>query len=331
MAPDAPEPSGGVPPPGCAPAAPVRPSLRARLLQPILRRFMKARLRRLTAGGAVAPELVARSRARIEGLVRLGGKRSRGIEIQQRVLGGVDTEVLVPHAPHTDVHLLYLHGGAFAMGTPRTHRSLTRRLALAAHARAVVPAYRLAPEHPYPDGLEDVRAVYHGLLAAGVEPARIVVAGESAGGNLVLALVHALRAAAAPLPGALVCLSPWADLAGTGATLIAHAESDSMVPVEAMPVAVRMYAGNHDLRTPTISPLYGDFHGFPPLCVHVSSSEVLYDDARRVVSAAQAAGVDAQLRVWNGLPHAFPAFVDLLPEARMAVAEIAAFIARVLQ
>jgi acetyl esterase/lipase len=175
----------------------------------------------------------------------------------------------------------------------------------------------------------DIVTVYRGLLGAGAGAQRIVVAGESAGGNLALALVHALIAQGEPVPAGVACLSPWADLACTGESLVAHGDLDMMVPVEAMPLAVRMYAADHDLRAPTISPLYGDFHGFPPLCVHVSSTEVLYDDARRVVEAARAAGVAAQLRVWPDLPHAFPAFVDLLPEARAAVAEIASFVARV--
>lgn len=310
-------------------SAAARPSLMARLLAPILRRFMKQRLLRLTAGGSVDPAIVRSSRARLERLTRLGGKRSGGVQLEQQVIAGVPVEVLMPPTPRAGLHLLYIHGGAFAMGSPRTHRGLTRRLAIAARACVVVPDYRLAPEHPYPEGLMDVLAVYRGLLARGVAPAHIVIAGESAGGNLALALGHALKERGEPEPAGIACTSPWADLACTGASLAAHRELDMMVPVDAMPVAARMYAGDHDLRTPTISPLYGDFHGFPALLIHVSSTEVLYDDARRVVNAAHAAGVPAELRVWPHLPHAFPAFADILPEARAAVAEIADFVARV--
>jgi acetyl esterase/lipase len=306
-----------------------RPSLWARILAPLLRLFMKQPLRRLTAGGSVEPGVVQRRRARLEALVRLAGQRSSGVDLEHHALAGVPVEVLTPPDPRAGVHLLYVHGGAFALGSPRTHRGLTRRLAIAAHARVIVPAYRLAPEHPYPAALTDLLGVYRALLAEGVLASRIVVAGESAGGNLVLALAQSLLAENEPQPAGLVLLSPWADLACTGESLVANRDLEMMVPVDAMPVAARMYAGDHDLCTPAISPLYGEFRGLAPMLVHASSTEVLHDDARRVVEAARAAGVDAELRVWPQLPHAFPAFADILPEARAAVAEIAAFVDRV--
>jgi acetyl esterase/lipase len=299
------------------------------MLAPFLRRFMKERLQRLTAAGSVELNVVHRQRARLERLVRLAGERSGGVELVQEEIDGVEVEVLTPRAPHADRQIIYVHGGAFAMGSPRTHRGLTRRLAIAARCRVVVPAYRLAPEHPYPAALTDVRSVYRALLARGANAPRTVLAGESAGGNLVLALAQALLVDGEPLPAGLVLLSPWADLACTGESLVANREIDVMVPVDAMPVAARMYAGDHDLRTPGISPLYGEFRGLPPLLVHASSAEVLCDDARRIVAAASAAGVSAELRIWPHLPHAFPTFADFLPEARAAVTEVAAFVDRV--
>jgi acetyl esterase/lipase len=308
---------------------PGRPSWVARLLAPILRKFMKERLRRLASGDSVDVAVVERSRRRLERIARLGGTRERGVRFERRTIGGVPVEVVTPAASRPGVCVLYVHGGAFALGSPRTHRSITRHIALATRARAIVPEYRLAPEHPYPAALTDLLAVYRALPDEGVDPKRVVCAGESAGGNLVVALGHAHNSEGATLPAGLVCLSPWADPACTGESLAKHRELDTMVPVEAMPLAARMYAGAHDLRTPTISPLYGDFRGLPPLLVHVSSSEVLYDDGLRVVRAAQEAGVDAELRVWPLVPHAFPAFVDILPEARAAVAEIARFVERV--
>jgi monoterpene epsilon-lactone hydrolase len=290
---------------------------------------MKERLRRLTAGGSVEPSVVQSQRARLDRLVRLAGERSRGVKVEQEKVAGLEVEVLTPPERRAGLHILYVHGGAFAMGSPRTHRGLTRRLAIAAHARVIVPAYRLAPEHPYPAALTDLRSIYRALLAQGAAASRIVIAGESAGGNLVLALAQALLADGDPLPAGLVLLSPWADLACTGESLVANRDVEMMVPVDAMPVAARMYAGEHDLRTPAISPLYGEFRGLPPLLVHASSTEVLRDDARRVVDAARAAGVSAELRLWPHLPHAFPAFADILPEARAAVGEVAAFVDRV--
>src|SRR5262245_46398978 len=158
-----------------SPAAPTppapddaRPSLWARILAPVLRLFMKNQLRRLTAGGSVEPGVVQRRRARLDALVRLAGQRAGGVDLEQRELAGVPVEVLTPPAPRAGVHLLYVHGGAFALGSPRTHRGLTRRLAIAARARVMVPAYRLAPEHPHPAALEDVLAVYRAMLTQGV-------------------------------------------------------------------------------------------------------------------------------------------------------------------
>jgi acetyl esterase/lipase len=319
-----------------SPAAPTppapddaRPSLWARILAPILRRFMKERLRRLTAGGSVEASIVQSQRARLDRLVRLAGERSRGVQLGHEHMAGVEVEVLTPPQRRAGLHILYVHGGAFAMGSPRTHRGLTRRLAIAARARVIVPAYRLAPEHPYPAALTDLLGVYREMLAQGVVASRLVVAGESAGGNLVLALAQSLLAEGEPQPAGLVLLSPWADLACTGESLVANRDLEMMVPVDAMPVAARMYAGDHDLCTPAISPLYGEFRGLAPMLVHASSTEVLHDDARRVVDAARTAGVEAELRVWPQLPHAFPAFADILPEARAAVAEIAAFVDRI--
>jgi acetyl esterase/lipase len=290
---------------------------------------MRDRLQRLTAGGSVETRVVQQQRARLDRLVRLAGERSGGVKLGHEAMGGVEVEILTPPAPRPGLHLLYVHGGAFAMGSPRTHRGLTRRLAIAAHARVIVPAYRLAPENPYPAAHSDLLAVYRALLARDVEASRIVVAGESAGGNLVLALAQALIASGDEPPAGLVLLSPWLDLACTGESLVSNRDLEVMVPVEAMPVAARMYAGDHDLRTPAISPLYGEFRGLPPMLVHASSTEVLCDDARRVVDAARAAGVSAELRVWPQLPHAFPTFADILPEARAAVTEIARFVDRV--
>jgi acetyl esterase/lipase len=290
---------------------------------------MRERLQRLTASGSVEATVIQRQRARLDWLVRLAGERSRGVKLEHESMGGVEVEMLTPPAPRAGLHLLYVHGGAFAMGSPRTHRGLTRRLAIAARARVIVPAYRLAPEHPYPAAHGDLLAVYRALLARGVEASRIVVAGESAGGNLVLALAQALLGSGEPQAAGIVLLSPWLDLACTGESLVANRDLEVMVPVDAMPVAARMYAGAHDLRAPAISPLYGEFRGLPPMFVHASSTEVLCDDARRVVDAARAAGVSAELRVWPQLPHAFPAFADILPEARAAVIEIAGFVDRV--
>lgn len=301
------------------------PSLPGRLFDPLLRMFVKARLAAIAAHGRVTDDLVAGSRRRLERFALLGGPATAGVDIARAAFGGVPADVIVPPAA-ADRHILYLHGGAFVVGSPRTHRAIARALALACAARVVVPAYRLAPEHPYPAALDDALASWRALVAGGVEPARIVVAGDSSGGNLALALVQALRAAGEANPAGVVAFSPWTDLGCTGPSIAANRDRDAMIPVAAMPLAARLYAGDADVSTPGLSPLFGDFHDFPPLLVHVGSHEVLYDDARRVVEAAGAAGAAATLHEWRDMPHAFPVFVAVLPEARAAVEVTARFI-----
>jgi acetyl esterase/lipase len=301
------------------------PSLEARFLDPLLRVFVKARLAAIAARGRVTDGDVAASRRRLERLALLGGPATAGVAVARTTLGGVATEVVTPPAA-ANRHILYLHGGGFMLGSPATHRGLVRALALACAARVVVPAYRLAPEHPYPAALDDALAVWRALVAGGIAPARIAVAGDSAGGNLALALVQALRAAGEANPAGVVAFSPWTDLGCTGPSIAANRDRDAMIPVAAMPLAARLYAGDADVGAPGLSPLFGDFHGFPPLLVHVGSHEVLYDDARRLVEAAGAAGAAATLHAWRDMPHAFPVFVAVLPEARAAVEVTARFI-----
>jgi epsilon-lactone hydrolase len=319
-----PGPSGRADPP-CLIAHDAPPSVPARVLDPLLRLFVKARLGWIAQRGRVTDADVAGSRRRLERLARLGGTGTTGVAVERTAFGGVAAEVVTPPAPG-DRYILYLHGGGFVLGSPRTHRGLARALALACAARVVVPDHRLAPEHPHPAALDDALASWRALVAAGTPPARVVVAGDSAGGNLALALVHALRSAGEATPAGVVAFSPWTDLGCTAASIVANRDRDAMIPVAAMRVAVRLYAGSADVRQPALSPLHGDLRGFPPLLMHAGSHEVLYDDARRLVEDARAAGVAATLHVWRDMPHAFPVFVAVLPEARAAVDVTARFV-----
>lgn len=222
--------------------------------------------------------------------------------------------------------VLYLHGGAYLFCSPRTHRSITCLLALHGLARVVVPDYRLAPEHPAPAALDDALAAYRGLLADGVVPATIVVAGDSAGGGLALALLLALRNAGDPLPAAGVLFSPWTDLAVTGGTIDSLAAADVLFDGRGVRAAARLYLAGMSDTDWRASPLYGDFTGLPPLLIQASDSEVLLDDARRVVDKARAAGVEVEFRQWAGVPHAWQIFARFLPEARVALRQAGDFI-----
>ena len=221
--------------------------------------------------------------------------------------------------------VLYLHGGGFCMHLPATYAALAAELSRVTGMRVLLPQYRLAPEHPFPAGLDDCIAAYTWLLAQGTDPARICVAGDSAGGNLTLALLQSIRDRALPVPACAVLLSPVTDLSGSSRSWARNERSDWLFTLHAKPLLCGAYAGDEALVHPRISPLLGDWRGLPPLQFHVSSSEMLLDDSVRAVERAQAAGVNAQLRVWRDLPHAFPV-ARWMPEARRSLQEIGAFI-----
>jgi epsilon-lactone hydrolase len=224
--------------------------------------------------------------------------------------------------------ILYLHGGGYYFCSPETHRSITLALATGAEARVFVPAYRLAPEHRFPAAIEDAVAAYRDLLASGTAPARIVVAGDSAGGGLALATLLSLRDAGDPLPAAVVLFSPWTDLAATGASLRANDKRDPMFSGETVAQAALIYLGDAAPTNPLASPLYAELMGLPPLFIQASNSEVLLDDSTRLAEKATRAGVTVSFRVWRKLPHVWQFFTPFLPEARQALAETTDFIKR---
>lgn len=223
-------------------------------------------------------------------------------------------------------HILFLHGGAFIIGSPSLYRHLTWRVAAAAHAYVLAVDYRLAPEHPFPAALDDAFAAYNWLLADGADPARIAVMGDSAGGGLVFSLMLKLRDQARPLPGAAVALSPWTDLALTGASLRLNGAADPMLRTDHPPLFVNDYLAGADPRTPYASPLYGDPAGLPPTLIQVGSDEVLRDDAVRIAERMQAAGCEVELEIWPRMPHVWHAFVPFVPEAGRAIARVGAFL-----
>lgn len=249
-----------------------------------------------------------------------------GVRVTPVLARGVPGEWVTPKTASANRVLLYLHGGAWAIGSPRSHRALVANLARGAGVRALSLDYRLAPEHPYPAGLDDCVAAFEWLLESGLEPSRIVVAGDSAGGNLALSLLLRLRDAGSPLPGGAVLLSPVTDLQMSGTS---HATFKALDPVFAgaeLRSFIAAYAGAHDPREAYLSPLLADLHGLPPLLIHVGDHEILLDDAVRLGERARAAGVEEQTVVWPGMMHVFQSFAPWLPEARRANREIAAFI-----
>jgi acetyl esterase/lipase len=249
-----------------------------------------------------------------------------GVRVTHVLAGGVPGEWLVPKRVAGDGVLLYLHGGGWVMGSPRTHRALVADLARRARVRALSIDYRLAPEDPYPAGLDDCVAAYQWLLTSGIRPERIVVAGDSAGGNLALALLLRLRDAGTPLPSGAALLSPVTDLALTGMSHVTRKAVDPYFGRAGLSAFVASYVGAHDPREPYISPLYANLDSLPPMLIHAGDHEVLLDDAVRFGERAVAAGVEALTVVWPGMPHVFQMFAAFVPEARRANRQIAAFI-----
>jgi monoterpene epsilon-lactone hydrolase len=253
-------------------------------------------------------------------------KVHKDIQITPVEAGNVPAEWVIPKNALDHAAILYIHGGAWYMCSPRTHRGMVSHIAYESGVRAISIDYRLAPEYPFPAALEDCVSAYDWLLEQRVPSNRIIVAGDSAGGNLTLALLVALKQAGKPLPGAAVALSPATDLAFKGASYITRLKTDPILANLDSTSIVPDYIREHNPHEPTISPIYADLHGLPPILIHVGDNEVLLDDAVGFVERAQAAGVDAQVKVWPEMFHVFQLYVPWLPEARQSVSEIAEFI-----
>lgn len=250
----------------------------------------------------------------------------RGAHAVAATLGGVTGEWMIADDAPSSATLLYLHGGGYVACTPQTHRAVTSAFALAGF-KTFAPAYRLAPEHPFPAGLEDAINAYGALLqdhAAG----RLLVAGDSAGGGLSMALLLSLRQRGIPLPAAAALFSPYVDLAATGESIRSNSARCAMFDSEMLGRAARFYVGEGDRRDPLASPLYADLRGLPPLLIHAGEDETLLDDSRRLAERAQQAGVKVELKVWPAVPHAWPLFQRWIPEGRAALREASAFFAK---
>jgi acetyl esterase/lipase len=221
--------------------------------------------------------------------------------------------------------VLFLHGGGYIAGSPRTHRLLTAQIARVSAARVLALDYRLAPEYPYPAAVTDAWCAYGGLLAQGIAPGEIIIAGDSAGGGLTMALLLALRDAHLPMPAGAVGLSPWLDLALQGESLRTNAEIDYLNE-QVLQGAAQMYLAGVDPHTPLASPLYADLHGLPPLLIQASTTELLVDDSRHFAERAQAAGVQVELELYENLVHVWHFFYLIAQEARQAIEHIGRFI-----
>lgn len=239
---------------------------------------------------------------------------------------GVRAQWAVPADAADDRVLVYFHGGGYAYCSMRSHSKLVGHLATAIGCRGLNVDYRLAPEHPHPAPIADGVTAYRWLLAQGLDPQHIAVAGDSAGGGLAAALLLKARDDGLPLPAAGVLLSPWVDLELTGDSVTTRVGRDLLVDADGARMCAAQFLAGQDPREPYASPLHGDLSGLPPLYIQVGDDELFLDDAARLTNKARRAGVDVRLDVFPEMQHEFQMFAGNMPEADDAVTRIGAFL-----
>ena len=273
--------------------------------------------------GAPAPTLAGR-RAAMDGVGEMGALPN-GCFHEPVTLGGVKCERVVPQGAVAGRAILYLHGGGYVFGSPRSHRPMAARIAEAARSVAIAADYRLGPEHRFPAAVEDSVAVYRAMLETGSDPARLVVAGDSAGGGLALALALVLKAEALPQPAGLFVISPWVDLTQSGASFLTKAETDPVISKAGLDQNALLYMGGLDPHDPLASPLFGDFEGVAPVLIQAGSEETLLSDSIAMADVLGRARVEVRLEVWPEMIHVFHAWSGPLQAARRAIRLAAAW------
>jgi len=239
---------------------------------------------------------------------------------------GVRAEWISTPGAVDDAAILYLHGGGYVIGSLDSHRHLVAEAGREAGCWALALDYRLAPENPFPAAVDDAVAGYRYLVGRGITPGRIAIAGDSAGGGLVVAAMVAIRDAGLPQPGCGWCISPWVDMEAVGDTMTSKAETDPTVQKAGILDMARMYLNGVDPRSPLAAPLYADLAGLAPLLIQVGAAETLLDDAIRLASVAGAADVHVDLQIWPEMIHVWHLFHPELSAGRRAIAAGGAFV-----
>jgi epsilon-lactone hydrolase len=252
-------------------------------------------------------------------------KLPAGVVVKPDIMDGIKAEWLIPSGSSPDKVIMYVHGGGYVSGSCSDHRAFVSRFAGYTGVANLVYEYGLAPENPYPAAVDDSVKVYRWLLASGFKPENIIIAGESAGGGLTLAILLYLKDHTIPLPKAGVAISPWTDLTCSGETYQTK-NKVSPAPLNSWHVFAKHYAVDNPLTLPYISPLFGELNGLPPIFINSGMDDELFDDGRMFAEKARAAGVDVTFRAGEKMLHCYPLLAPMFPEATGAMDEIVAFI-----
>ena len=252
------------------------------------------------------------------------GKIPDGITVKARQIEGINAEWLIPQGSDPTKVILYVHGGGYVSGSCNDHRGIVSKFAKNTGVTNLLYEYRLAPEHPFPAGLEDSVKVYKWLLASGFKPENILIAGESAGGGLCLAILLALKEWNIAQPVAAVSISPWTDLTCSSDSYRTK-NKVSLAPLNSWTVFSKYYVGDNQATNPLISPLFGDLKGLPPILLNSGADDELYDDGEKFYLKAMSAGVDITFRLGIGMVHCYPLLAPMFAEATEAMDEIIDF------
>jgi acetyl esterase/lipase len=248
------------------------------------------------------------------------------VSVEPVSANGVRAEWTSTPGAESDAAILYLHGGGYVIGSLDSHRHLVAEAGRQAGCWALALDYRLAPEHPFPAAVDDAVAGYRHLLGRGIRPGRIAIAGDSAGGGLVVAAMVAIRDAGLEQPGCGWCISPWVDMEAVGDSMTDRAESDPTVQRAGILDMARLYLNGADPRSPLAAPLYADLKGLAPLLIQVGACETLLDDAIRLARVAGAADVHVDLQIWPEMIHVWHLFHPELSAGRKAIQAGGAFV-----
>jgi acetyl esterase/lipase len=249
-----------------------------------------------------------------------------GVKKTRDEINGLYAEWLTPRNRMNDKLLLYLHGGGYVVGGCDMHRQMVSHIARAGHIQSLLPEYRLSPESKYPAAIEDVVGVYRTLLASGVKAENMVVAGDSAGGGLVVAMLLSLRDAGDPLPAAAILLSPFLDATASGESMQSRASQDPWFHPEDVSLIADYYCELQQRNDPLVSPIFADVGGLPPMYIQVGDDEILLSDSERFAEKIAAAGGKIDLEIWPEMWHVFQMFVGKMPESGRAIKKIGDFV-----